>query len=118
MAQITWQYINKQDTAYFVSLYHGDKSGHLLLYSGKQIISIDFSIKANKTYSFLLGEELMECKILFNNAKPTYKLFNTVSKSEIYTHENYPKRHIFKAIGLIVGLLLVSMLVWKLIVHI
>jgi len=96
MAQHSWIYKNKGGIDYEVSMYHGDKSGHVLIYSNQAIISIDFSVKTDKTFSFLLGEELFELSFMLDRGLPVYALKNKNTNKSISQLEtnNYPKRHV------------------------
>lgn len=105
MAQHSWIYKNKVGMDYEVSLYHGDQSGHVLIYSNQAIISIDFSVKKDKVFSFMLGEELFELSFTFEKSLPIYQLKNTVTNKTISKLDttNYPKQHIkFAVISVIV----------------
>jgi hypothetical protein len=110
MEQYSWIYKNEVGTDYEVSIYHGDKSGHVLIYSNQAIISIDFSVKTDKAFSFMLGEELFELCISLEKGFPSYLLKNKDTNKNISQVEtgNYPKRHIKIALILVIllGLLI------------
>ena len=71
-----WQYVNSNQGVFDIGLYHGDKSGHLVIYCGKEIIKIDFNILHSQNYSFYLGEELFEVNINYSNNSTNYTLTN------------------------------------------
>jgi hypothetical protein len=52
MAQRLWYYKNEYGPDYEIGLYHGDKSGHVMIYVGQKIVKIDFSVFDNKNYHF------------------------------------------------------------------
>lgn len=43
-----------------MGLYHGDRSGHVMIQCNLRIIQIDFSVKDTKMYSFFIEDELCE----------------------------------------------------------
>ncbi len=96
MSQHSWIYKNKVGIDYEVSIYHGDKSGHVLIYSNQAIISIDFSVKTDKSFSFMLGEELFELSFKLEKGRPAYLLENKDTSKVISKIDTtkYPKRHI------------------------
>jgi hypothetical protein len=60
MAQVNWIFLDAQGGRHKVGLFHGDRSGHVLLHCNRSIVQIDFSIKESKTYTFFIEEELVE----------------------------------------------------------
>lgn len=115
MAQQSWIYKNKVGIDYEVSIYHGDKSGHVLIYSNQAIISIDFSVKTAKTFSFILGEELFELSFSLDNGLPVYLLKNKETNKTIpeIGKGNYPTRHIKIAIFLVLGISLLVFIIFQ-----
>jgi hypothetical protein len=114
MAQFFWKYENVSGMDYDVSLYHGDTSGHLILYSGTEIIKIDFGVKSDKEYSFILGEDLFKLNIKIHNSIAKYQLVNTTKNKIVQNRNerNYPTRHIIKAISLLICVGLLTILIW------
>jgi hypothetical protein len=106
MAQHSWIYKNKEGMDYEVSMYHGDQSGHVLIYSNQAIISIDFAVKKDKIFSFMLGEELFELSFVLEKGLPLYKLINITTNKTISKLENtsYPRQHIKFAVFLVLGI--------------
>ncbi|MBK9733719.1 MAG: hypothetical protein IPO92_01620 [Saprospiraceae bacterium] len=119
MPQQSWYYKNNSDIAYDLSIYHGDESGHVIIYSNQAIIIIDFGITTDKSYSFYLGEELFELSIKIETSNRSYVLKNMYSGSKISddSQNKYPTEHVKKALlivtmsailGLIAFLLLLN----------
>jgi hypothetical protein len=81
--QVFWTYEDDFQQSYSVGLYHGDNSGHVLVYCGKEIIKIDFHVHLPQTYSFYLGNELFELKIHFDGDRRSYRLWNLNRDTEI-----------------------------------
>lgn len=79
MAQLFWQIPNEKGPEYQLGLFHGEQSGHLLLYCGTKILRIDFSIFQDKTYSFFLGETMYELHLKRQKTGINYQLKNAES---------------------------------------
>jgi hypothetical protein len=89
MAQVFWQIPNKSGPDYELGLFHGEQSGHLLLYCGNRILRIDFSVNQPKTYSFFLGETMFELNITTTGTDKQYELINTFSSQRLpQTHSH------------------------------
>jgi hypothetical protein len=58
----TWTYAAGEGRNYNVGLFHSNKTGHLLIYIGSKIVTIDFNVLESKTYSFFIEDEL--CRIV------------------------------------------------------
>jgi TRAP-type mannitol/chloroaromatic compound transport system permease small subunit len=63
LAQQIWNMTDISGDEYSLGLYHGEESGHLMVYLNESILIIDFKILNDKTYHFYIGHELMELKI-------------------------------------------------------
>ena len=63
LAQFNWTYLADTGRQYQVGLFHGDNTGHLLIYLNSKIIIIDFQVLETKTYSFFIEEELCELEV-------------------------------------------------------
>ncbi len=72
MSQITWTYVDDDGYSHKVGLFHGDHSGHLLVYCNTRIVVIDFNVLASKNYSFFINEELCDIAIEENDGKFSY----------------------------------------------
>ena len=63
MAQVGWVYLDDFGGQHKVGLYHGDRTGHVLLHCDLRIVQVDFSVKENCTYSFFVEDELCQVSI-------------------------------------------------------
>ncbi len=72
MSQITWTYVDDDGYSHKVGLFHGDNSGHLLVYCNTRIVVIDFGVMASKNYSFFINEELCDITIEEKNGTFSY----------------------------------------------
>ncbi|MBL7827132.1 MAG: hypothetical protein JNJ57_10905 [Saprospiraceae bacterium] len=60
MAQINWIFLDDNGGRHRVGLYHGDRSGHLMIHCNMRVVQIDFSVHDSKTYSFFIEDEFIE----------------------------------------------------------
>jgi hypothetical protein len=67
MAQVNWVYLDDQGGRHRVGVYHGDRSGHLMIHANRRVVQIDFSVVDTKTYSFFIEDEL--CEVLVEKMK-------------------------------------------------
>ena len=63
MAQTQWTYHGPSGRSYHIGLYHGDDSGHVIIYCNNNILTIDFDVRENKSYSFYLERDLCELSL-------------------------------------------------------
>ncbi len=63
MAQFSWVYVGDSGKHYKVGLFHGDRTGHLLIHCNSKIMLYDFNVREPKSYSFFLEEELCEIEL-------------------------------------------------------
>ncbi|NBB89064.1 MAG: hypothetical protein GVX96_04705 [Bacteroidetes bacterium] len=67
MAQTQWTYHSPSGRSYHVGLYHGDDSGHVIIYCNNNILTVDFNVQEDKSYSFYLEKDL--CELSLNQHK-------------------------------------------------
>ena len=72
MSQMTWTYIDDYGSRHRVGLFHGDNTGHLLVYCNTRIVVIDFEVKTSKNYSFFINEELCDLEVEEKEGKFSY----------------------------------------------
>lgn len=72
MAQLGWVYLDPQGGQHRIGLYHGDKTGHLLIHCNMRVIQFDFSVKESRNYSFFIEDELCELSILKEHGSYSY----------------------------------------------
>lgn len=63
MSQLNWTVLGDVGDKFHVGMYHGETSGHLVVYCNWKIIIVDFSVLQSKTYSFYLGHEFCHLNI-------------------------------------------------------
>ena len=60
MAQMNWVFLDNFGGRHRVGLYHGDRTGHVMVHCNLRVVQIDFSVKDSKMYSFFIEDELCE----------------------------------------------------------
>jgi hypothetical protein len=63
MAQAIWQFVSNTGFKHKIGVYHGDKSGHLLIYCDTRVVKIDFSVLEPYQFSFFVDDEFCEVTI-------------------------------------------------------
>jgi hypothetical protein len=63
MGQMTWTFIADDGARHKIGLFHGDNTGHLLIYCNTRIVVIDFSVTTSRNYSFFIEDELCDIAI-------------------------------------------------------
>ncbi|MEO1257513.1 MAG: hypothetical protein AAFZ15_01905 [Bacteroidota bacterium] len=63
MKHYGWTYVAGGGRNIPVGLYHSSKKGHLIIYVGKKITTIDFSVLDTKEYTFFIDNELCRIKL-------------------------------------------------------
>lgn len=109
MAQISWLYLDNAGGRHRVGLYHGDRSGHLMIHCDMRVMQIDFAVKETRVYSFFIEDEL--CEVGIYKEKDGYSYDFQVNK-QVDTPRNRlrraeEKRNRGYMVALIAGLVLV-----------
>lgn len=73
MAQFNWLYLGDNGRQYNVGVFHGDRTGHLMVMCNARIVLIDFSVKDPKDYSFFIDDELFELSVKGQPGRYDYK---------------------------------------------
>lgn len=60
MAQMNWVFLDDFGGRHRVGLYHGERSGHVMIHCNMKVMQVDFSVKDSKMYSFFIEDELIE----------------------------------------------------------
>lgn len=108
MSQLNWTLLDDFGQQFKIGLYHGDSTGHLIVYCNWRIIIIDFNVLASKDYAFYLGEELCTLKVNAENGCFNYS-FTTDRQTEtrLNVHRKQIERiDLFKSIGFVMVVIL------------
>ncbi|MCB0600337.1 MAG: hypothetical protein KDC28_03890 [Saprospiraceae bacterium] len=68
-----------------IGLFHGNKTGHLMVYCNQKIVVIDFNVLRTKTYSFFIDDEMCNLTVERKNNRWYYGL---VIDHEVDTPKN------------------------------
>lgn len=85
MAQFNWLYLGDNGRRYNVGVFHGDRTGHLMVMCNARIVLIDFSVRQAKDYSFFIDDELFELSV---EGKPGGYAYNCSINEEADTPRN------------------------------
>jgi len=109
LSQLSWIYLDDYGGKHQVGLYHGDKTGHVMVYVNSKVIIIDFHILDTKKYSFYIGGEL--CELELEKADPTQFKYGLKINEKVNTPLNrirkaYRKRDFIKSLALMLFVIL------------
>lgn len=118
MAQIGWVYLDNSGGRHRVGLYHGDRSGHVVIHVNTRIVQIDFSVLQSKTYSFFIEDEFCEIVIEkradhFEYGFEVNKTVDTPRNRERRVEEGRNRKHMAIFISSIVALTLFALFVFR-----
>jgi hypothetical protein len=74
MGQYNWTLLDDFGNRFKVGIYHGDRSGHVMVHCNKKIMIIDFNVLQSKKYSFFLGHEFCELDVIKEASSYRYTL--------------------------------------------
>lgn len=63
MSQFNWTVLGQRGKQYRVGIYHGEKSGHLLIHCNSKVVLVDFNVKESKDYSFFIDDEFFVLEV-------------------------------------------------------
>ena len=63
MSESRWTFYDPQAGTQTLGIYHGDKSGHVVVYHNSNVVIIDFEIFQTKTYSIQFNNSLITLSI-------------------------------------------------------
>jgi hypothetical protein len=105
MAQMNWIYLDGAGSRHKVGLYHGDRSGHVVIYCNLKVVQVDFSVKSTQVYSFFIEDEFCEIHIVkekdgsFGYAFKVNKEVDTPRNRERKVVNRIERKHVAMAIG-------------------
>ena len=85
MSQWSWTYYDPNQGTQTVGLYHGDQSGHLMVYLNREVVIVDFKVRQSKSYSFMVNENLIKLNLDKSNGKFLYNSEKTNPRVELTT---------------------------------
>jgi Fas apoptotic inhibitory molecule (FAIM1) len=90
MAQAIWQFVSNTGIKHKIGLYHGDSSGHLLIYCDAKVVKVDFSIKEPTDYSFFVDDEF--CRIVLHKERDSTFTYEFVIDKDANTPLNAERK--------------------------
>lgn len=63
MSQFNWTYLSPSGKKHHVGLFHGEHTGHVMIYCNSKVVLVDFKVCETKSYSIFIEEELCEIGI-------------------------------------------------------
>lgn len=74
MSECRWKYYDPQAGQQYLGLFHGDKSGHLMIYHNHQVVIIDFKVTSDRSYSYLANNHIHTFNVIKNMNDFSYRL--------------------------------------------
>ena len=108
MSQFNWTYLAPNGGKHNVGIFHGDKTGHVLVYVNSKVTLIDFKVKESKSYSIFIEEELCEINIEKKRVGYAYS-FDINREADTPTNllrRKQNRKHLKQGLGFVAGLLL------------
>lgn len=90
MAQLNWVFLDDFGGRHRVGLYHGDRSGHVMIHCNLKVVQIDFSVKDTKMYSFFIEDEL--CEVILEKLKDGHFAYEFRVNKRVDTPRNRVRR--------------------------
>ncbi len=63
-SQFQWNYLDPQGRLHRIGIYHGPRSGHLLVYCDGRVLFVDFRVFHDKVYPFFIEDQLCELHLI------------------------------------------------------
>lgn len=95
MSQSSWTYYDPSYGTQTVGVYHGDDSGHLVVYCNNKVVMIDFKVKNNKSYSFYINDCLIELKLMKKNESFDHDFKTTLENAGIESYRAISSTKVF-----------------------
>jgi hypothetical protein len=109
MSQMKWTYLDDYGGRYNVGLYHGNKTGHLLIYCDGRVVVIDFNVFKTKKYSFLINDDLCDLHVEQTDGKFAYgfEVNHDVDTPANRRRRKHERQGIFHGILFFLGFILI-----------
>lgn len=114
MSQLNWTLVDDFDGIYEVGLYHGDKSKHVLIYVNEKPVIVDFNINETKKYSFYVGHELCDLRIVKESDTYTYSFIpnKTIATPLNQARSLQNKKYKWYIVAIVCALIFLIMIIW------
>ncbi|MCB0608926.1 MAG: hypothetical protein H6562_03730 [Lewinellaceae bacterium] len=91
MAQFNWVYLSDNGKRHNIGLFHGDRTGHLMVHCNMRVVLIDFSVRSSAKYSFFLDDDL--CEIIIEQKGDKFSYGFEINK-EVDTPKNRHRKSV------------------------
>lgn len=100
MSQLTWTIVSQSGKLFKVGMYHGEKSGHLLVHCNLKVMLVDFNVLETRSYSFFIEDEFCELTVEKAEGQFRYGLeLNTKIDTPLNRARNSKnKRHLWQSV--------------------
>lgn len=103
MNQFHWTYRDPLGRQYIVGIWHGIKTGHLLICLNSNVLIIDFHVLQSKKYSFLINDDM--CELQIKEKEDGFKYDLSLSEEQIAQREiqrkQKEKQYFYQKLGAI-----------------
>ncbi len=72
MSQWRWTFYDPHEGTQTLGLYHGEESGHVMIYLNQQVVIIDFMVHQSKSYSIVVNDLLVKLNLKESNGLFSY----------------------------------------------
>lgn len=113
MSQLSWTVLDDVGGKFHVGIYHGESTGHLVVYCNWKIIIVDFNVLDSKSYSFYLGQEFchLDIKKADEGFRYALKKDNDAKTPLNLARKKADRRDSIKSTILIVGLIFLVLVI-------
>ncbi len=118
-SQFQWSYLDPQGRLHRIGIYHGPRSGHLLVYCDGRILFVDFGVFHDKVYPFFIEDQLCELHLIREGRFMRYEFkVNTEADTPLNKARHEAARRqrqwlrLRLVVGAVVGVLLVLLVLW------
>ena len=103
--QKQWSFRDGFGRFHNIGFYHGQESGHFMLYINDKITIIDYHILGDRSYSFMIGNTLLELNIMRQAGTFEYDLKDNTPQPEYHPLEKW--RDLTAAVLMVASLIFV-----------
>ena len=72
MSEYRWTYYDPSQGTQTLGIYHGNETGHIMIYHNEKVVIIDFRVHSSKSYSFLFNKNLLKLSVTKKDGEFVY----------------------------------------------
>ncbi len=112
-SQFQWTYLDARGQLHRIGLYHGPRSGHVVVYCDGRILFVDFAVFHDKVYPFFIEDQLCELHLIREKNAMRYEFkVNTEADTPLNKARKEQMRQEHRWTQLRIGLGAVLILAW------